>query len=452
MDKNRSDRQAGSISVRRMHLIMMAVAFLFAILLLYATNSVMTGYRILQNATDQYIELQQDTQDMMAASDYLTDRVRCFVVTGNKQYVDDFFEEVNETRRRDAALESMETVLAGTETYRYLEEALWYSNNLLNIEHYAMRLAAEVYGLDVSGFPEEIQNVTIWPRHAWLNTESKRNVAIDLVFNSEYEKYKKNIRRDVDLCSEALVQNAKESQQESSAHLLAVIRRLTACIILLLLSVLFMVILTAKLIIDPLYNGIQHIKKKELFPVAGSSEMRYLAKTYNDLYESSRREQETLSYEASHDALTGLSNRAMFEKVRKECDPQSTAMILIDIDFFKEVNDTYGHEAGDQLLKRAAKVFRSSFRSEDCVCRIGGDEFAVLMMNSGSHLRALVQRKIETAQARLRDEENGVPGVTISVGVAFPDRPNPTDDIYQDADTALYKVKNAGRNGLAFYE
>ena len=127
-------------------------------------------------------------------------------------------------------------------------------------------------------------------------------------------------------------------------------------------------------------------------------------------------------------------------------------MILIDIDFFKEVNDTYGHEAGDQLLKRAAKVFRSSFRSEDCVCRIGGDKFAVLMMNSGSHLRALVQRKIETAQARLRDEENGVPGVTISVGVAFPDRPNPTDDIYQDADTALYKVKNAGRNGLAFYE
>ena len=452
MDKNRSDRQEGSISVRRMHLIMMAAAFLLAILLLYATNSVMTGYRILQNATDQYIELQQDTQDMMAASDYLTDRVRCFVVTGNKKYVDDFFEEVNETRRRDAALESMETVLAGTETYRYLEEALWYSNNLLNIEHYAMRLAAEVYGLDVSGFPEEIQNVTIRPRHAWRNTESKRNIAIDLVFNSEYEKYKNNIRRDVDLCSEALVQNAKESQQESSAHLLTVIRRLTACIILLLLSVLFMVILTARLIIDPLYNGIQHIKKKELFPEAGSSEMRYLAKTYNDLYESSRREQETLSYEASHDALTGLSNRAMFEKVRKECDPQSTAMILIDIDFFKEVNDTYGHEAGDQLLKRAAKVFRSSFRSEDCVCRIGGDEFAVLMMNSGSHLRALVQRKIETAQSRLRDEENGVPGVTISVGVAFPDRPNPTGDIYQDADTALYKVKNAGRNGLAFYE
>ena len=452
MDENRNDRTAGSISIRRMHLFMMGVAMLLAILLLYATNSVMTGYRILQRSTDQYIELQQDTQDMMAASDYLTDRVRCFVVTGNKKYVDDFFEEVNVTRRRDAALESMETVLAGTETYRYLEEALWYSNNLLNIEHYAMRLAVEVYDLDVSEFPEEVQNVTIRPRHAWLNTDSKRDIAIDLVFNSEYEKYKTNIRRDVDLCSEALVQDARAGQQESSAHLLAVIRRLTACIVLLLLSVLFMVVLTARLIINPLNNGIQHIKKKELFPVAGSSEMRYLAQTYNDLYESSRKEQETLSYEASHDALTGLGNRAMFERVRNDCDPATTAMILIDIDYFKEVNDTYGHEAGDQLLKRAAKVFRAGFRSEDCVCRIGGDEFAVLMMHSGTHLRALVQRKIELAQAQLKDEENGVPGVTISVGVAFPDRDDPTEDIYQDADTALYKVKNAGRNGLAFYE
>ena len=129
--------------------------------------------------------------------------------------------------------------------------------------------------------------------------------------------------------------------------------------------------------------------------MAGSLEMRYLAQTYNDLYESSRKEQETLSYEASHDALTGLGNRAMFERVRNDCDPATTAMILIDIDYFKEVNDTYGHEAGDQLLKRAAKVFRAGFRSEDCVCRIGGDEFAVLMMHSGTHLRALVQRKIE---------------------------------------------------------
>ena len=452
MDLNRKDNAMKALSIRRIHLFMMAVAILLAILLLYTTYSVMTGYDILQEATEQYIELEKSTQELMSASDYLTESVRSFVVTADPSYVDDYFEEANVNRRRDVALETMEKTLAGTETYRCLEEALWYSNNLMNIEYYAMRLTIDASGMDINDFPEELQNVTIRPRHAWLSEASRRNTAIDLVFNDEYQRYKDSIRRDVNLCSDALITGARESQQQSADHLRDVIWRLTVCIVLLLLAVLIMVVLTAKLVIHPLNAGIKHIQQNELFPVRGSAEMQYLANTYNEMYEASRKEQETLSYEASHDALTGLSNRAMFEKVRRECDPASTAMILIDIDFFKEVNDTYGHEAGDQLLKRAAKVFRSSFRSEDCVCRIGGDEFAVLMMNSGTHLKALVQRKIETAQARLRDEENGVPGVTISVGVAFPDRENPTDDIYQDADAALYKVKNAGRNGLAFYE
>ena len=142
----------------------------------------------------------------------------------------------------------------------------------------------------------------------------------------------------------------------------------------------------------------------------------------------------------------------MFDHEREVCDPQTTAMILIDVDHFKEVNDTYGHETGDKLLKRVAGVLRKSFRSEDYVCRIGGDEFAVLMMNSDSSLRTLVQRKIEAAQAQLRDEADGIPGVTLSVGVAFPDRPNSTGDIYRDADTAQYRIKNGGKDGLAFYE
>ena len=452
MDQNSKDNSMKSISIQRMHLIMMAVAILLAVLLLYATYSVMEGYDILQKATDQYIELETSTQNLMSASDYLTESVQGFVVTADPSFVDDYFEEAKVSRRRDNALDTMEKTLAGTETHRYLEEALWYSNNLMEIEYYAMRLTIDANGMDINDFPEELQNVTIRPRHAWLSDESKRSIAIDLVFNDEYQRYKNNIRRDVDLCAGALVSDARNSQRQSADHFREVIRRLTICIFLLLLSVLFMVVLTSRLIIDPLNQGIRHIRKNELFPVTGSSEMRYLAQTYNDLYESSRKEQETLSYEASHDALTGLGNRAMFERVRNDCDPATTAMILIDIDYFKEVNDTYGHEAGDQLLKRAAKVFRASFRSEDCVCRIGGDEFAVLMMHSGSHLKPLVQRKIELAQAQLRDEENGVPGITISVGVAFPDRENPTEDIYQDADTALYKVKNAGRNGLAFYE
>nr|MBO6295331.1 GGDEF domain-containing protein [Schwartzia sp. (in: firmicutes)] len=173
-----------------------------------------------------------------------------------------------------------------------------------------------------------------------------------------------------------------------------------------------------------------------------SSEMRYLAQTYNDLYESSRKEQETLSYEASHDALTGLGNRAMFERVRNDCDPATTAMILIDIDYFKEVNDTYGHETGDQLLKRAAKVFRASFRSEDCVCRIGGDEFVVVLENSDyKNIDDLLAQFNGQLDEMARDEAlEPWERISAAIGVAFydPAADSSAETVFKRADKAMY--------------
>ena len=279
-----------------------------------------------------------------------------------------------------------------------------------------------------------------------------RSAAIDLVFNDSYQTQKEKIRNNVNLCTTALIAAARSGQTDSSNHLLQVLKRQSLLIAVLMLAVLGVVLFTMYLVIHPLYEGIEHIRRNEKFPVTGSSELRYLADTYNELYEATRKQQETLSYEASHDALTGLCNRKMFEHEREVCDPQTTAMILIDVDYFKEVNDTYGHETGDKLLKRVASILRKSFRSEDYVCRIGGDEFAVLMMNSDSSLQGLVTRKIKDAQAQLRQPEADVPGITLSVGVAFPDRPNSTGDIYRDADTAQYRIKNGGKDGLAFYD
>ena len=450
-EKTHDNYRGSAVSIRTLNIVIFVATIVLAAMLLYAAMQVSDSYRVMHEATNQYIECQQDTQKMMEASDYLTDRVRCFVVTGDKQYVDDFFEEVNVTRRRDDAIESMETMLAGTETQSYLQEALRYSNELVNIENYAMRLAAEAYSLDLQQFPEEVRSVAIDSRHALLNAENQRSAAIDLVFNNEYQKYKSIIRDYVNKCSDALIDSARASHQDSSDHMLAVIHQQTLLLVILMLAVLGIVLFTTYLVLRPLQQAVQSIRENRLIPGTGAEEIQYLARSYNEMLESTRKEQETLSYEASHDALTGLSNRAMYERVRVSCDPAATTMILVDIDHFKEVNDTYGHETGDQLLKRVAKVLRSSFRSEDYVCRIGGDEFAVLMMNSDSSLKDLVRRKIETAQDQLRDPQGSVPGVTLSVGVAFPDREAPSEDIFQDADAALYRVKNAGRNGLAFY-
>ena len=126
-------------------------------------------------------------------------------------------------------------------------------------------------------------------------------------------------------------------------------------------------------------------------------------------------------------------------------------MILVDVDKFKEINDGYGHDVGDKALVRVATLLKKSFRNEDYVCRIGGDEFAVIMLNANSSLRELVEGKISRLNEKLGLAEDGLPPISVSVGVAFGDRENPTDDFYKDADSALYRVKESGDRNCAFY-
>ena len=135
----------------------------------------------------------------------------------------------------------------------------------------------------------------------------------------------------------------------------------------------------------------------------------------------------------------------------ESADTDHLALILIDVDNFKTVNDNYGHAVGDRVLKRVADILRSSFRSVDILCRIGGDEFAVVMTRVNSSMRQLVLNKITQANELLQNPKDDLPPVSLSVGVAFSDRENPQGDIFRDADTALYRVKRRGRKGCEIY-
>ena len=238
------------------------------------------------------------------------------------------------------------------------------------------------------------------------------------------------------------------SRPEDLAHLL----RLQLIMMIAFLAVVFLLVyINALLVIRPLLNFASHIRNEEKLPVGGSEEVRLLARTYNAMYEETQRRHTRLSYEASHDAVTGLLNRRAFEEALEERDDSQMAMIIVDVDNFKTFNDNFGHAAGDQVLRSVAEALRDNFRSDDMVCRIGGDEFAVIMQHADSSLRELVEHKFASISQRLRSLDNGLPVITLSVGVAFGDRKDPAADIYKDADTALYRIKERGRNGIEFF-
>ncbi len=162
---------------------------------------------------------------------------------------------------------------------------------------------------------------------------------------------------------------------------------------------------------------------------------------------------------AYSDGLTGLPNRRMFEEQfnRIAADAQGTqgsfALVLLDLDYFKQINDSYGHDAGDAVLVETAQRLRLAVRGGDLVTRLGGDEFAILLfgMDTATSLETSCQRLIDTlCQTMLLG--NICIDVTASIGVAsYPHDGDDLTALYKAADTALYGAKKAGRRGWRIY-
>jgi diguanylate cyclase (GGDEF)-like protein/PAS domain S-box-containing protein len=175
---------------------------------------------------------------------------------------------------------------------------------------------------------------------------------------------------------------------------------------------------------------------------------------------SSRRQNEkALTRKATLDSLTGLCNRAEFERLMQERVAEanrhesSLALLYIDLDRFKSINDTRGHHVGDQVLVAAADRLRESSRDTDLVARVGGDEFVmVLESNEPRRAASLVSGKILQAFARVVDVESGKIQIGTSIGIAiYPDDSTHADDLLKCADKAMYQAKGSGRSNYRFY-
>ncbi|MFF0559126.1 putative bifunctional diguanylate cyclase/phosphodiesterase [Streptomyces sp. NPDC004266] len=175
--------------------------------------------------------------------------------------------------------------------------------------------------------------------------------------------------------------------------------------------------------------------------------------------------QAQLQHNAEHDPLTDLPNRALFTRRvrqalsgRRSSDP-GTAVLFIDLDGFKGVNDRLGHQAGDDLLVQAARRLHDSVRAGDTAARLGGDEFAALILGDGGRDRAARQSQVQEIADRLRltlsqpyrvDGGNEV-RVAASIGVAFAEPGIEAGDLLRNADLAMYRAKAAGKDRVELY-
>jgi diguanylate cyclase (GGDEF)-like protein len=162
---------------------------------------------------------------------------------------------------------------------------------------------------------------------------------------------------------------------------------------------------------------------------------------------------------ALRDGLTKVYNKRYFtERITSEMrfavrHKAMLALLLVDIDHFKKVNDTFGHLAGDRVLSAVATALQKSVRNEDVVARYGGEEFAVLLRATPiEHVRGTADRLRKLVESLAVDNEATDPiRVTISIGMAtFPEQAVTTpEDLVEAADQALYRAKNGGRNRVS---
>ena len=196
--------------------------------------------------------------------------------------------------------------------------------------------------------------------------------------------------------------------------------------------------------------------------VKGSDEVATLARTFNGLLEhlAARQKLEAqLTHMAHHDGLTGLPNRILFrQEMERELararGGEAVAVLCIDLDHFKRVNDTLGHAAGDALLQGAADRLRACVRETDIVARLGGDEFAIVQLQADQPRAATVlAERLIADLSRPFDIEGHQVVVGASVGIALaPSDGTEADQLMKSADMALYRAKADGRGVLRYFE
>ena len=442
-------KKSGGVSIRVIGITTIVIAVGLAFYAFALTGYIGEAEVTVAASEKNSVECSKAINDLQAASDYLTTEARLFVVTGRKECLDNYINEYSIVNRRGKAVDVLKSNLSNDiEAVTELEEALNASNGLAQSELASMRLAADYYG--ITDLPPEVANANTEVYRSTTDKNAKLETAKNLMLTETYDNAKKNISARVEASSTALLNQLNAMLEESKAAMENLLFQLSIVVALLLCIIMVFVLALFMYILKPLGRYVEHLNAGEALEPDGAYELHYLANAYNVIYEDNNKRIEQLRMYAEQDPLTGISNRGGYDSFLAT-HTRNVALLLIDIDNFRDFNAVYGRDTGDAVLVKLAEALTTAFRSTDFPCRIEGDRFAVVMTNMNPDLRDAILHKVELVNSILADDSADLPAVTLSVGAAFSTEGMDDREIYHAASDALYQAKQARSNEVFFY-
>lgn len=441
------------IRLSAMNIVMIIGSCILSLLLTATVVRVSKTLKNTYHSVGEYVSSIQHGMDILNSVDYFTEQVQFYALTEDPAYMERYFSELNNVYSQENAIKDIEKYRMDEDAYNYIHAALQNSDLLKTQEIYAMRLLTEAWDCDPALIPQEVKSTRLAPEDTNLSEYELVEKAQSMIFGMEYQNLRIQVIDLTEQFKSSMSAATKRMMEQDYSQLSKAVVVHQVLIGIQFFATVAGFAFSFVLVVLPMGRFVKSIAAGKSLNAIGAYECRCLAQTCNTMFARNAAHEHTLRHQAEHDALTGLLNRGAFDNLRQTLHgpEHPLGLLIIDVDKFKQVNDGFGHEMGDRILKRVASLLTDNFRSTDYPARIGGDEFSIILTDTSQEQQKTIEEKIKAINQILTHPTDDAPVVSLSVGGAFSTE-GFTDDLYRRADLALYAVKNHGRCGCRFYD
>jgi diguanylate cyclase (GGDEF)-like protein len=445
MEKNKK-----GIRISLVTIIMSAFVIIMCGIMLYSNILLSGQFNALVTSDQEYKQCQYKAKQMQESVNTLDNCLQQLVQSGNVTYIQNYVAEVESQRR-----ENLVKDIDATTEEKYLKKAADASIALKNTDYHIIKLVVKGKDITDSVVPEEINQMALSTQEQSMKSEQLIALARSILYSNDYQNKKTRINSDINEYLNRVLnrENAKLEANENDLKM-GIVRQQAFCIVL-IVGMVFIAFMLYKLVITVLRHYVRQIISTKTLKPEGVYELRYLADAYNEKFEKIEQKEQTLIRRADYDSLTNIYNRGAFEGLvndkLKEINDNTSAFVLLDVDNFKVINDTFGHEMGDKILSLISFTLQESFGENDILGRIGGDEFGVFIPSIPEEDLSYVKERVENINRQMSSPNASFPAITFSVGISLNFQGDTFKDAYGRADDALFYVKSHGRCGCRIY-